>query len=59
MASNTTSATPTASDAPPTFKLIVIHPFAKYRRGTEIADASAIATVLAGENAHHCVRVAI
>lgn len=58
MASTTdTPATP-ATPAEPAFKLVVIHPFAKYRRGAAITDAAAIAAVLAGPNAHHCNRVA-
>lgn len=59
MATNSTPETPAALATAPTFKLVVIHPFGKYRRGTDITDASTITTVLAGENAHHCVRVAI
>lgn len=49
---------PSGTAAAPTFHLVVVHPFAKYRRGVQITEAAAIATVLAGENAHHCNRVA-
>lgn len=41
------------------FALVVIHPFGDYERGARIDDAEEVAKVLAGENAHHCVRVAV
>jgi len=44
--------------AKPEFALTVIHPFGDYRRGDLIDSADAIAAVLAGENVHHCHKVA-
>lgn len=40
------------------FELVVIHQFGANERGTRIADPEQIAAVLAGENAHHCHKVA-
>lgn len=42
----------------PAFVLVVVHPFADYKRGDRIEDPAVIASVLAGENAHHCNKVA-
>ncbi|MFM0630770.1 hypothetical protein [Paraburkholderia xenovorans] len=56
MASNDSPAKPEAPAAP-AFSLVVIHPFGDYRRGDVVADAD-VDAVLAGENAHHCNRVA-
>jgi hypothetical protein len=36
--------------------LTVIHPFDDYARGHRISDPDTIKEVLAGENAHHCVK---
>lgn len=38
------------------YVLVVIHPFADYQRGDRITDPAQIAAVMAGENAHHCVK---
>lgn len=46
-----------AAPAKPDHHLVVVHPFGEYRRGDAIADADEIATVLAGENAHHCRKI--
>jgi len=47
-----------AQDTPaPAHHLIVIHPFASFKKGELISDGEKIADVLAGENAHHCNRV--
>lgn len=40
------------------FDLVVIHQFGFVERGTRVTDAAAIAEILAGENAHHCHKVA-
>ncbi len=45
--------------AKPTFKLVVIHAFGKYRKGDEITDPAIIADVLAGENAPSVRKVAV
>lgn len=44
--------------AAPAFVLVVVHPFGDYRRGDRIADAAAVAAVLASENAQSCHKVA-
>jgi hypothetical protein len=51
------STTQDAAQAPE-FTLVVIHPFGDYRRGDAITDTAKVAEVMAGENAHHCNRVA-
>jgi hypothetical protein len=43
--------------AAPAHHLIVIHPFASFKKGELITDGEKIADVLAGENVHHCNRV--
>ena len=40
-----------------TFYLVVLRPFAGFRRGDAIVDAAAVATILAGAEAHFVVRV--
>ncbi|MDE1179497.1 hypothetical protein [Paraburkholderia sp.] len=55
--SNATSAS-SGSLTPYAFTLVVVHAFGDYSRGDPIADDATIATVMAGENAHHCIRVA-
>ncbi len=47
-------------DAPsaPTFHLVVIHDFGDYARGARVTDPDEIKRILAGENAHHCNKVA-
>ncbi|AJG19069.1 hypothetical protein [Cupriavidus basilensis] len=45
------------SVARPDFHLVVVHPFGSYSRGAALTGADEIATILAGENAHHCRRV--
>ncbi|WP_416052755.1 hypothetical protein [Cupriavidus basilensis] len=40
------------------FELVVIHAFGDYERGTRISDPATIAAVMAGDNAHHCHKVA-
>ncbi len=40
------------------FHLVVIHPFGTFQKGERISDGDKIADVMAGENAHHCNKVA-
>lgn len=42
-----------------TFYLMVVRPFGAYARGAVITDPGEIADVLAGENSHAIVRVAV
>jgi hypothetical protein len=42
-----------------TIQLVVVRPFAAYTKGETITDAATIMKILAGENAHHVVRVAV
>ena len=53
-----TTATDAQESTTPAFTLVVIHPFGQYRRGDAITDATEVAAVMAGENAHHVNRVA-
>ena len=39
------------------FHLVVVRPFAAYRKGDVVSDAAAISAILAGGNAHDVVRV--
>ncbi len=39
------------------FKLVVIRPFAAYRRGDLITDATTVSTILAGPQANFVVRI--
>ncbi len=41
------------------YALTVIHDFESYTRGDQITDDAEIARVSAGENAHHCHKVAM
>jgi hypothetical protein len=41
------------------FHLVVINAFGPYARGDLITDATIAAEILAGENAHHVVRIAV
>ena len=41
------------------FHLVVVRSFGKYAKGDIITDSTAINEILAGENAHHVVRVAV
>jgi len=45
-------------DNAPAFHLVVIHPFGTFEKGERITDGDKIADVNAGENAHHCNKVA-
>ena len=60
MGTNSTPASPDEETAVAelAYTLVVIHPFGKYRRGDPITDPTTIAKVAAGDNAHHCNRVA-
>lgn len=44
--------------ATPAYHLVVVLPFGDYQRGDRITDAGKVAEILAGENAHHCHKVA-
>lgn len=46
------------NDPTTAYVLVVVQPFGDYQRGDKITDAAKIAEVLAGENAHHCHKVA-
>jgi hypothetical protein len=39
------------------FELVVLKPFAGYKRGDKITDGAMIAKILAGPQANHVVRV--
>ena len=41
------------------FHLVVVRPFGAYGKGDTITDSAKITEILAGENAHHVVRVAV
>lgn len=40
----------------PDYVLVVIHPFGDFQRGDRITEPALIASIMAGENAHHCVK---
>jgi hypothetical protein len=46
------------NDPTPAYILVVVQPFGDYQRGDKITDQATIDKVLAGENAHHCHKVA-
>ena len=42
-----------------TIHLVVVRPFGAYMKGAVITDATTITQILAGENKHYVVRVAV
>ena len=42
-----------------TIHLVVVRAFGAYTKGAVITDATTITQILAGENQHHVVRVAV
>ncbi len=42
-----------------TIHLVVVRPFGTYVKGAVITDAATITKILAGENRHYVVRVAV